>query len=177
MKAKANTTPKPAKAPEKRRVDIYFDKYAESHQNPINKLIHWICVPLIVFSLLGLVWAIPFPYIKFLGQYNSFINWASVLIAFSVYYYYRLSPVLSYLMLLIVFAFSYGITGLANWQKTGGAPLWESCLTIFVVSWIGQFIGHKIEGKKPSFLDDLRFLFIGPIWLLHFVLKKFSIRY
>jgi len=173
----ARKNPQPLKAPEKRPVDIYFDKYAENHQNPTNKFIHWICVPLIVFSLLGLVWAIPFPHINFLGRYNNFINWASVLIAFSIYYYYRLSPVLSYLMLLVVFAFSYGIIDLVNWQKAGGAPLWESCLIVFVLAWAGQFIGHKIEGKKPSFLDDLKFLLIGPIWLLHFILKKFSIRY
>jgi uncharacterized membrane protein YGL010W len=165
------------KAEVKRPVDVYFDKYAESHQNPTNKAIHWICVPLIVFSLLGLVWAIPFPYIKFLGQYNSFINWGAILIAVAVYYYYKLSPVLSYFMLLVIFLFTYGIVFLANWQKVGGPPLWESCLAIFVASWIGQFVGHKIEGKKPSFFDDLRFLLIGPIWLLHFILNKFSIRY
>jgi len=177
VKAAAHKTPQSSKAPEKRPVDIYFDKYAESHQNPTNKLIHWICVPLIVFSLLGLVWAIPFPHLGFLGRYNSFINWASVLIAFSIYYYYRLSPMLSYLMLLIVFTFSYGIIDLANWAKTGGPPLWETSLITFVIAWVGQFIGHKIEGKKPSFLDDLKFLLIGPIWLLHFILTKFSIRY
>jgi uncharacterized membrane protein YGL010W len=160
-----------------RPVDIYFNKYAESHQNPNNKLIHWICVPLIVFSLLGLVWAIPFPYIKFLGQYNGFFNWASFLIAFSVYFYYKLSPVLSYLMLILLFGFSYIIIQLDIWQKAGGSALWLVCLVIFIISWIGQFIGHKIEGKKPSFLDDFKFLLIGPIWLLHFILKKFSIRY
>jgi uncharacterized membrane protein YGL010W len=165
------------KVPPKRPVEVYFDKYAENHQNPTNKLIHWVCVPLIVFSLMGLVWAIPFPHIKFLGKYNSFINWASFLIAFAVYYYYRLSAVLSYLKLLILFGFSYLIIDLVSWQKTGGPLLWESCLVIFVLSWAGQFIGHKIEGKKPSFFDDLKFLLIGPIWLLHFVLKKFSIRY
>jgi uncharacterized membrane protein YGL010W len=165
------------KSPIVRPVDIYFDKYAESHQNPTNKLIHWICVPLIVFSLLGLVWAIPFPNIKFLGQYNSFVNWASFLIAFSIYYYYKLSPVLSYIMLLIIFGFDYIIIVLDAWQKAGGPPLWEVSLLIFVVSWIGQFIGHKIEGKKPSFLDDLKFLLIGPIWLLSFILKKFKVKY
>ncbi len=164
-------------AKDARPVDIYFDKYAESHQNPTNKLLHWICVPLIVFSLLGLVWAIPFPYIKFLGRYNGFLNWASFLIGFSVYYYYKLSPVLSYLMLLVLFCFSYGIIELDTLQKAGGPLLWQVCVAIFVISWIGQFIGHKIEGKKPSFLDDIKFLLIGPIWLLHFILKKLSIRY
>ena len=165
------------KVVEKRPVDIYFDKYAESHQNPTNKLIHWICVPLIVFSLFGLVWAIPFPYLKFMGQYNGFVNWASFLLAFSIYYYYRLAPVLSYFMMLVLFAFFYGVVKLEEIQKGGGPALWLVCLIIFVVAWIGQFIGHKIEGKKPSFFDDLRFLLIGPIWLLHFILKKYSLRY
>ncbi|WP_428329075.1 DUF962 domain-containing protein [Mucilaginibacter sp.] len=174
---KAVTQNTPSSKTEKRQVDIYFDKYAESHQNPNNKIIHWICVPLIVFSLLGLVWSIPFPYLKFLGQYNGFFNWASFLIAFSVYYYYKLSPVLSYLMFFLLFVFTYALTGLEQWHKTGGPALWQISLAIFVLSWIGQFIGHKIEGKKPSFLDDLKFLLIGPIWLLHFILKRVGIKY
>jgi len=165
------------KAADARPVDIYFDQYAQSHRNTTNKLIHWIGVPLIVFSILGLVWAIPFPYIRLLGRYNGYFNWASFLVAFSIYYYYKLSPVLSYLMLLVLFGFSYGIIDLVAWQKAGGPALWQVCLAIFALSWAGQFIGHKIEGKKPSFLDDLKFLLIGPIWLLHFILKKFSIRY
>jgi uncharacterized membrane protein YGL010W len=140
-------------------------------------MVHWVCVPLIVFSLLGLVWSIPFPYLKFLGQYNGYFNWASFLIAFSIFYYYKLSPILSYIMLLIVFGFSYLIIELDLWQKAGGPAVWQVSLAIFVLSWIGQFIGHKIEGKKPSFLDDIKFLLIGPIWLVHFILKRFNIRY
>lgn len=166
------------KQEEKRLVDVYFDKYSESHQNSTNKLIHWICVPLIVFSLFGLIWAIPFPHLDFLGRYNGYVNFASFLIAFAIYYYYRLSPVLSYLMLLLMMFFSAGIVSLEKMHNNEGWPqMWEVCLGIFVLSWIGQFIGHKIEGKKPSFFDDLRFLLIGPIWLLHFLLKKAGIRY
>jgi uncharacterized membrane protein YGL010W len=164
-------------ATDKNQVDINIDKYAESHHNPTNELIHWICVPLIVFSLVGLVWAIPFPYVKFLGSYNGMFNWASFLIAFSIYYYYKLSPILSYFMLIIVMGFCYLITLLDQWHTAGGPMLWQSCLAIFVLSWVGQFIGHKIEGKKPSFLDDIKFLLIGPIWLLHFILLRFKIKY
>ena len=161
-----------------RLVDVYFDKYSESHQNHTNELIHWICVPAIVFSLFGLVWAIPFPYLEFLGKYNGYVNWASFLIAFAIYYYYKLSPVLSYLMLLLMMFFSAGIVSLEKMHNTAGWPqMWQICLGIFIISWIGQFIGHKIEGKKPSFLDDIKFLLIGPIWLLHFILKKAKIKY
>ncbi|MFM6953742.1 MAG: DUF962 domain-containing protein [Sphingobacteriaceae bacterium] len=160
-----------------RPVDVYFEKYAESHQNHTNKTIHWVCIPLIVFSLFGLVWAIPFPELGFLGKYNGYVNWASFLIAFSIYYYYRLSPVLSYVMLLIMFAFAAGIVGLEQWALMGGPAVWQTCLGIFILAWIGQFIGHGIEGKKPSFFDDLKFLLIGPIWLIHFLFKKAGIRY
>jgi uncharacterized membrane protein YGL010W len=172
---KANA-PVASKAPQ-RPVDVLFDEYAENHQNPTNKLIHWICVPLIVFSLIGLAWAIPFPYLKFMGSYNGDFNWASFLIAFTIYYYYKLSPILSYVMLLIFMLFVYIITLIVNAQQSGGPALWLVCIIIFVISWIGQFIGHKIEAKKPSFLIDLKFLLIGPIWLLHFIFKKFSLKY
>jgi uncharacterized membrane protein YGL010W len=162
---------------EKRQIDVYFDKYGESHQNHKNEIIHWICVPLIVFSLLGLVWQIPFPHLNFLGKYNGYINWASFVMAFSIYYYFTLSPVLSFFMFWVVGLMSFFIVRLEFWAASGGPSVWLSCTVIFVVAWIGQFIGHKIEGKKPSFLDDVKFLLIGPIWLLHFVCKKLGIRY
>jgi uncharacterized membrane protein YGL010W len=161
-----------------RPVDAYFDKYAESHQNPTNKLIHWICVPLIVFSLLGLVWAIPFPQLSFLGRYSGYVNWATFLIIFSLIYYVRLSVVLAFAMLLVIFIFSAGIVTLEKLHNQAGwLPMWQVCLIIFIVAWAGQFIGHKIEGKKPSFLDDLKFLLIGPIWLWHFIFRKLGIPY
>ncbi len=61
--------------------------------------------------------------------------------------------------------------------QAGFGPVWRSALVVFVVAWIGQFIGHKIEGKKPSFLQDLQFLLIGPVWLLGFIYRNLGIRY
>lgn len=175
----ANSKKKPTSVPveSKRPIDVYFDQYTENHKNPTNKLIHWICVPLILFSIVGLAWAIPFPFIKLLGKYNGYFNWASFLIAFLIYYYLKLSPVLSYLMIFVLFGLSFGVIQLEQLQKAGGPALWLVSLVIFVVAWAGQFIGHKIEGKRPSFLDDLKFLLIGPAWLLHFLLKKIGVRY
>jgi uncharacterized membrane protein YGL010W len=162
---------------EKSQVDILFDKYAESHQNHTNELIHWVCVPLIVFSLLGLVWQIPFPHLEFLGQYNGFLNWASFLIAFSMYYYFTLSPTLFFLMIWIIGLMSYGVVKIEQTFGLGSLITYSIFAVIFMLSWIGQLIGHKIEGKKPSFLDDIKFLLIGPIWLLHFVCKKIGLKY
>ncbi|MBY0244719.1 MAG: DUF962 domain-containing protein [Sphingobacteriaceae bacterium] len=161
----------------KRKVDMYFDKYSENHQNPTNKTIHWICVPLIFFSIMGLIWSIPFPEIKFLGKNQMYVNWFSFAMAVVIYYYYKLSPVLSYFMLILMCVFSFFIVSIEQLQKNGGPALWLVCSIIFVVAWIGQFIGHKIEGKKPSFFEDVKFLLIGPIWLLHFICKKTGLRY
>jgi len=162
---------------EKREIDVLFYKYSENHQNPTNKLIHWVCVPLIVFSIIGLVSAIPFPHIGFLGKYNTYINWFSFLMAATMYYYLKLSPILSYFMLFFFGICYFFVIQLEYVEQAGGIALWQSSLIIFVIAWIGQFIGHKIEGKKPSFLDDLKFLLIGPLWLLHFLLKKLKINY
>jgi uncharacterized membrane protein YGL010W len=80
-------------------------------------------------------------------------------------------------MLFVLFGFSYGIMQLEQWHIAGGPALWQVSLAIFFISWVGQFIGHKIEGKKPSFFDDIKFLLIGPIYLLHLLLKKVSVKY
>jgi uncharacterized membrane protein YGL010W len=162
---------------EKRPVDMLFDQYAESHQNHTNELIHWICVPLIVFSLLGIVWQIPFPQLSFLGQYQTFFNWASFIIAFAMYYYFTLSPVLFFMMIWVIGLMSYGIVQIEYMVGLGSTSAYIIYAVIFVLAWIGQFIGHKIEGKKPSFFDDVKFLLIGPIWLLHFICKKIGLKY
>jgi uncharacterized membrane protein YGL010W len=156
------------------KLDQLFAKYSESHQNKINKTIHWIAVPTIVFSLLGLIWAIPMP--AFMAPY-PFFNWASIVIAFALYYYYQLSPILAFAMIILIGLFSYFIVLVELNALAGGMQMWQFFSILFVISWIFQFFGHHIEGKKPSFFDDLRFLLIGPIWLIHFVFKKIGIPY
>ena len=138
-----------------RAIDVYFAKYNEYHTNPVNRIINYICIPVIVFSILGFVWSLPFPHLGFLGKYNGYLNWASFLIAFSVYYYQRLSPILSYLMLLVIFGFTYGIIQLEAWQKAGGMVLPQICIVLFVTANILQLIGYKLEGKKPMLFFDL----------------------
>jgi hypothetical protein len=162
---------------EKRSTAVYFDKYSGSYQTTAQKIIQWVCVPLIMFSLLGLVWATPFPYIKFLGAYNGFFNWASFLIAISIYYYYKISPPLSYPVFIVLFGFSYGIMQLEQWHKNGGPALGIICLIVFIVAASAQFAKLQIKSKKPSLADGFRFLIISPVWLLHFVFRRFSIRY
>ena len=154
------------------KIDWYLDKYGESHQNATNKLIHWICVPAILFSLLGLLYAIPFP-----GGRSLMSNWAAVFLAAALIYYIRLSIPMFLGFIVIGFLTLWGNTAIYQSLGFDGGQLALVSLGIFVAAWIGQFIGHKIEGKKPSFFEDLQFLLIGPAWLLHFIYKKLGIRY
>lgn len=157
-----------------KKIDALFMEYGESHQHPTNKTIHWICVPLIFFSIVGLVASIPASPLQRLAEGSSYANWATVLMILVIVYYVSLSIPLAIGMMVFGVLCLY----LANLiVALNFAPLWLVSLIIFVVAWIGQFYGHKVEGKKPSFLKDVQFLMIGPAWLMHFIYKKAGIPY
>ena len=154
-----------------RTIEQWLAEYGESHQNKTNKLLHWICVPLIVFSLLGLFWSIKTP--EVFASVPFIFNWAIVLIILAMVYYFYISPRLAAGMLFVVGV----LLAVLYWMDSLAAPLWILSLIIFVAAWIGQFIGHQIEGKRPSFFKDVQFLLIGPLWLLSFVYRKFGLSY
>ncbi|GGK69684.1 DUF962 domain-containing protein [Rufibacter glacialis] len=153
-------------------IHLLLEEYAESHRNGTNKLIHWICVPAIMISLVGLVWSIPVP--EFLQNLPFLVNWGILFVLLCMVYYFALSPSLALGMVVVTSFFLWVVYQLDQVQRL---PLWALCLLIFVLAWVGQSIGHKIEGKKPSFLKDLQFLLIGPVWLLSFIYQKIGIRY
>jgi uncharacterized membrane protein YGL010W len=158
-----------------RKIDELLSEYGENHQNSTNKAIHWICVPLIFFSIVGLFASIPSEIVQsFLGEGNPYANWAGIGLVLVIVYYVSLSISLSVGMML----FSVLCLVTANFiARLSVAPLWLVSIIIFVVAWIGQFYGHKIEGKKPSFFKDIQFLLIGPAWLMHFIYKRVGIPY
>ncbi|AMM52363.1 hypothetical protein TH61_15840 [Rufibacter sp. DG15C] len=149
-----------------------LDEYAESHRHHTNKTIHWICVPAIMISLIGLLWSIPVPTVFYELPFP--MNWGVLFVLAAMMYYIALSPSLALGMVLVSFFFLWVVYQL---EKQSSLPLWGISLAIFVLAWIGQFIGHKIEGKKPSFLKDLQFLLIGPVWLLSFIYQKLGIKF
>lgn len=154
----------------------WFDEYGQSHQNHTNKLIHWICVPLIFFSVIGLLASIPSGALKepFPPQVQPYVHFGTVLVLLGLLFYLRLSITMFLGMALIC--------GLVLWavhvvEVAFETLLWLISLVVFILAWIGQFYGHKVEGKKPSFLKDVQFLLIGPAWLLGFVYRKLGIPY
>lgn len=158
-----------------RKIDELLYEYGLSHQNETNKTIHWICVPAIFFSIVGLIYSIPSDFLSGLMPFlGNFANWATLILVVVLFYYVSLSPPLA----LGMFFFSAVCLALANLiDLVSNTPLWAISVGIFLVAWIFQFWGHKIEGKKPSFLKDLQFLLIGPAWLMHFIYKKLGLGY
>lgn len=136
-------------------------------------MIHWICVPIIFLSIYGLIRAIPLN-IDF-GHSLLVLSPASILLLFSLFYYFTLSRSL-FVGFLIWSIFVYSINEII-FQNFGALGLFIFSLVIFILAWIGQFIGHGIEGKKPSFLKDVQFLLIGPAWIMTFIYRKLRLKF
>ncbi len=143
-----------------RTLQDWLAEYSISHQNPLNKRLHWLCVPLITFSVVGLLWSI-----------SSIAALIGLILA--MIFYARLSTPLfsvmslfSTLIVVLIWILSAPLESLSPYASLG------FYLSLFIVGWIGQFYGHKVEGKKPSFFKDLQFLLIGPAWCADYFMKK-----
>jgi uncharacterized membrane protein YGL010W len=147
----------------------WFDEYAVSHQNETNQLIHYICVPAIFFSVIGLLMSIPTTFLEnLLGLYNPLLeNWAVVVGLFISIFYFRLGFWYFIKMILLIL-----VSIIGNYWLSSFGNLAIISFAIFVVAWIGQFYGHKVEGMKPSFIKDLQFLLIGPLWVIEKIVRK-----
>lgn len=152
-----------------RSMQDWLDSYSADHRNPTNQVAHWLCVPPIVWSVIALLWAIPVP--------ASILRpgaWAVLVIVLAVYWYWKQSHRLA-AALMIAFAVLALITHLL-FIELGPTRLCYLAVAVFVVAWIGQFIGHHYEGRRPSFLTDLSYLLIGPAWLMAKLLRKLGLR-
>ena len=140
-----------------RRVDRLFESYGRDHQNPVNKAIHWICVPLIVWSVLGMLWA------------ASALAAVAVIAAATLFYLFLSLPLACGMLAVLA--------GMAWLLTLFGDRLLMISLLTFVAAWAGQFIGHVIEGRKPAFVDDLRSFLVAPAWLVSDVYRRLGLRY
>jgi uncharacterized membrane protein YGL010W len=150
----------------------WLDDYGDSHRNHTNKALHWICVPVIAWCVLGLLWSLPFP--ESIRAAHPAVSWGSIVVLAALIYYSLLSiPLtLGVLPLLLASLWSFDLL-----DHVAAMPVWGICVILFIAAWIGQFIGHAIEGKRPSFFKDLQFLMIGPLWLLADVYRRLGISY
>lgn len=153
-----------------RPIDRWFASYSGDHRNPTNQRIHVIAVPAILWSVIALLWCIPVP-----GTVFRPGAWAALAMFPALLFYYRASRRLG-LGMLAMFA---AMAALTWWLHAilGTRGLLVLAIAVFVIAWIAQFIGHKIEGRKPSFLTDLVYLLIGPAWVLTKLYRRFGWSY
>jgi uncharacterized membrane protein YGL010W len=140
-----------------RKIDALLSRYGEFHRHPTNKAIHWVCVPLIMWSALGMVWAAsPVAACVVIAALMAFYLWLSIPLALGM----------------------VAVIALMVWPLAAlGSRVLLVSVAVFVVAWIGQFVGHLIEGRKPAFLEDVRSLLAGPAWLLADLYRRLGIRY
>ena len=147
-----------------RSLSSYIEEYSVSHQNSTNQWIHKICVPAIMFSLLGILKALPVP-----ASWPLWLDWSLLFAVASMIYYSLFKNWRVIVAVLILLAPMLVVLELMR------PRFFLISLAIFIAAWIGQFIGHKIEGKKPSFFQDLFFLLIGPVWTMNAITAQLGI--
>ena len=167
-----NTTPdaSPDIAPDttpERPIDRWFAGYSSDHQHAVNRVIHWIAVPLILWSVIAILWTIPVVATWFRPGL-----FAALAMFFAWTFYYRASRRIGLGMLAVFVAMAWITRGL--FYALGREQLLYVAIGVFVVAWVAQFVGHSklFEGRRPSFLTDLRYLLVGPAWLLSKVYRK-----
>jgi uncharacterized membrane protein YGL010W len=154
----------------RRPIDRLLGNYSEDHRNAVNQTVHHFCVPVIVWTVMALLWTIPVP--TALGRPGF---WAGMGMVAALAYYLRLSRVMGAAMFVLFVL--YGL--LTHWLygQLGARGLLVLAVVVFVLAWIAQFIGHHIEGKRPSFLTDMVYLLVGPLWVVGKVLRRFGVAY
>lgn len=153
-----------------RDVHDWFAGYGNDHSDARNRAIHWICVPLILWCVIAALWTLPVPH-----DYAQPGLWAGVSMFLAWTFYWRLSHVIGLTMLAVFLVF--GFVAHMAFMALGARMLLLLAGVLFVLAWMGQFIGHALEGRRPSFLTDLAYLLIGPAWLAGKLLRRAHISY
>ncbi|MGH8042278.1 MAG: DUF962 domain-containing protein [Rudaea sp.] len=153
-----------------RSINEWLEGYGADHRNRANIVIHWICVPLILWTVIALLWIVPVPAV--LGRAGL---WAGVAMFGAMLFYLRLSRPLALGMFVVFVVF--GLITETLYRALGASSLLWLAVAVFVLTWIAQFVGHHVEGRRPAFLTDLAYLLIGPAWLVAKLMRRFGVAY
>ncbi|MGC8517109.1 MAG: DUF962 domain-containing protein [Steroidobacteraceae bacterium] len=132
-------------------LDQWLTEYSLSHRHPVNRAAHTVCVPVILFALLALLWSVEIAGVRI--AYLMMIAVAPFYVRLGTRATVAIGAQLAVCVLILAF-----------WPSA--VPLRPVALGLFTIAWIGQFIGHAIEGRRPKFFQDLTFLLIGPLWVV-----------
>jgi len=152
-----------------RSMQSWLDGYSADHRNPVNQVIHWLCVPPIVWTVVALLWTVPVP-----SAWLKPGAWAVFAMVLAFAWYWKHSHRLGGALLVAFAALALFTAWL--FDVLGPVRLRWTALVVFVLAWIGQFIGHKFEGHRPSFLTDVSYLLVGPAWLMEKFLRRIGFK-
>ncbi|QYJ70378.1 DUF962 domain-containing protein [Shewanella sp. FJAT-51649] len=130
--------------------------YKSVHLNQRNILTHFVGIPLIIWSAFLLLATIRIP----LGSASD-VSLGVILGAGVLVYYFRLHAKLAIGLALFIAPVVYTTELMADSPNA----FWLA-ISVFIVGWIFQLIGHQYEKAKPAFVDDLHQLLIGPFFLM-----------
>ncbi|MGI9260078.1 MAG: DUF962 domain-containing protein [Gammaproteobacteria bacterium] len=152
-----------------RPVDEWLRLYDRHHADGAKQLLHWLMIPFIVTSVVGLLWALPVP--TTFSDATPVLNWGTIFLMAAIVYYFILSISLAFgalpLIALVVWA--------VMWLERLQYPLWMSCTALLVTAWMGQRISHRGPGDRPSLIGDLQYVMLGPVWLVAALYRRLGI--
>jgi uncharacterized membrane protein YGL010W len=151
--------------------DRWLNEYAEGHTGMINIMLHWACSPVLIASIIGLLWSLPVPAV--FRESAAVLNWGTIFLMAIVVYYFIISISLALGMLPLVFGLVAGIA----WMTRLDTPLWQISFAGMAIAALGQYIGHLSEDGNASLMRDLHYAAIAPLWMLAALYRKLGIPY
>ena len=141
--------------------------YNAYHQNDVNKMTHFVGVPLIILAIL-----IPMSWPALhIGEIT--ITTAMLFVGIVGIYYLTLDPALGALTVAAILPLLWAAHGLA---AQGSATGWIAFGVTFVGGWILQLAGHAVEGRRPALVDNFFQIFVAPVFLVSEALFHFGAR-
>ena len=134
--------------------------YTAYHRHPLNRVIHFIMVPAIVWSLL--VWTDLVPLFTISG---IDITLAFVLMGALLVWYLMMDFALGVASVAVFTVLL--VTAISLNETVGAATAAGIAGIVFVASWVFQFLGHGVwEKRRPALMDNALQVLIAPMFLV-----------
>ena len=151
--------------------DKWLDDYGESHRNIRYAPVYWICVPLLVVGVVGLLWAMPVPE-AFLAI-SPALNWATTFLLAAVVYYFIISMPLAIGML----PFLAALVTFELWLQHSEYSALRAATGLTLASVVGLYLGRGENSGFKAVLEDVQLVMIAPFWLLSLLYRRLRIPY
>lgn len=150
--------------------DTWLEAYGRGPARLDAGILMWVCVPLSIFGLTGLLWSVPVPEIF---SNAVVLNWGTVFLMATVVYYFIVSINLAFGAL----PFIVLDVAVVSWLDSLASPLWPVSAAMLLSAAAAQLISERLRGRSISVLRDLQYIMLGPLWLLAAIYRRLGIPY